>query len=561
VGGSEAGNNWIGYIIHHSPGPSMLVQPTVDTAKRFSKMRLAPMIEESPALRERVADSRSRDSGNTQMAKEFPGGILMIVGANSAVGLRSMPIRYLFLDEVDGYPHDVDGEGDPIQLAEKRTTTFSRRKIFMVSTPTVKDISRIEREYLASDQRRFFVPCPHCNHMQWLQWKNIRWENDDPITARYVCAEDGGCGAFIEERHKTWMLERGEWRATAHSDGLVAGFHLSSLYSPLGWKSWTEIVREFLEAKGDAPSLKTWVNTVLGEAWEEEYAAKVGAEGLQARVEFYDPVLVPVRILFLSAGVDVQDNRLAVVIVGWGDGEESWRVHHQEIPGDTAQYQVWDDLRVMLEQEFRREDGVTLKIGAVCIDSGFNTHVVYQFAREHRAKHWMATKGQSQPGKPAIGKASKVDLNYRGQIYKGGAEVYPVGTDTIKTVLYSRLKFNEPGPGYWHFHAELTTDYFNQLTAEKQVTKYVRGFPHREWVKKPGARNEALDCEVYAYAALQWMYSRYNRANFWTIMAKKLGIATDNQKQEKKSENDRALQQKSRAPRIAPRRPNWVNKW
>lgn len=566
VGGSEAGNNWLGFIIHHAPGPAMLVQPTVDTAKRFSKMRLAPMIEESPALRKRVADSKSRDSSNTQLAKEFPGGVLMITGANSAVGLRSMPIRYLFLDEVDGYPHDVDGEGDPIQLAEKRTTTFSRRKIFMVSTPTVKDTSRIEREYLASDQRRYFVPCPHCGHMQWLKWSNIRWENDDPDTAAYVCSDkegdqELGCGALIAERFKTQMLEAGEWRATAPGDGVSVGFHLSSLYSPLGWKSWAEIVREFLTAKGDAPALKTWVNTVLGETWEEEYANKIGAEGLRSRIEFYTADRVPNKVLCVAAGVDVQDNRIALVIVGYGEGEESWRLLHQEIPGDTAQPQVWSDLAMMLDQEFTREDGKLLKLSAACIDSGYNTHAVYAFTREHKAKFWLATKGQSQRGKVAIGKPSKVDLNLRGQIYKGGAEVYPLGTDTIKTVIYSRLKFNEPGPGYYHFHAALEDEYFDQLTAEKQVTKYTRGFAHREWVKKPGARNEALDCEVYAYAALQFLYSRYNRDKIWEIMAHLLERSA---KQPHKQQNITGNQQSQMGPRkstIAPRRPNWVNKW
>ncbi len=559
VGGSECGNNWLGFIIHHAPGPTMLVQPTVDTAKRFSKMRLAPMIEESPVLRMRIADSRSRDSGNTMMAKEFAGGILIVTGANSAVGLRSMPIRYLFLDEVDAYPLDVDGEGDPIQLAEKRTTTFSRRKILLVSTPTIKDISRIEREYLASDQRRYFVPCPHCGCMQHLQWKNIKFQNDDPATAAYACED---CGALIEERFKTQMLQRGEWRATVHSDGRIAGFHLSSLYSPLGWKSWAEIVAEFLEAKGDAPSLKTWVNTVLGETWEEEYAAKVGAEGLQARVEFYAPGAAPDGVLCITAGVDVQDNRLAVVVVGHGEGEESWRLKHQEIFGDPARPEVWEQLKEMLDAGVPHAGGVVIPISAACIDSGGHfTHDVYAFAREHKAKRWMAIKGQSQRGKVAIGKATKVDMNYRGQVYKGGAEVYPVGTDTIKSVLYSRLKFNEPGPGYWHFHAELTKDYFDQLTAEKQITRYLRGFPQREWVKKAGARNEALDCEVYAYAALQWMYSRYNRDTFWTVMAKKLNLSPIKQDLPGKIGNKPQIQPRNQKATIAPRRPNWVNKW
>ena len=522
VGKSETGNNWLGFVIHHAPGPMLLVQPTVDTAKRFSKQRLAPMIDESPALRERIVDNKSRDSGNAMMAKEFPGGVLLITGANSASGLRSMPIRYLFMDEVDAYPLDVDGEGDPIQLAEKRTTTFARRKVFMSSTPTVKDVSRIEREFNLSDQRRYFVPCPHCNHMQWLKWANLKWSDDDPNTAAYACEE---CGTLIEERHKTDMLNAGEWRPTAASDGRTVGFHLSSLYSPLGWKSWAEIVSEFQQAKGDAPLLKTFVNTVLGETWEDDYAAKIGAGELQARVEFYEPGIAPARVLAVTAGVDVQDNRLAVSLYGWGRDEESWLIDHMEIYGDPAQPKVWQQLDEALLKPLAHEIAEPIKIAAVCIDSGGHfTSEVYAYARDRRQHNILAIKGQSQRGKAPIGKPSKVDFNWRGKSLKKGAEVYPVGSDTIKSTVFARLKLNEPGPGYIHFHGEANEEYFNQLTSEKQITRYVKGFPVREWVKKSGARNEALDCKVYAYAAMQWLYTRYNRRTIWDQFERALNI-------------------------------------
>ena len=523
VGKTEAGNNWLGYIIHHAPGAIMLVQPTVDTAKRLSKQRLAPMIEETPVLRELVAPSRSRDGGNTQMVKEFPGGVMILTGANSAVGLRSMPVRYLFLDEVDGYPVDVDGEGDPVQLAEKRTTTFARRKIYMSSTPTVKDISRIEREYLNSDQRRYMVPCPHCNHKQHLQWKNIKWTDDDASTAQYACEE---CGVLIDERYKTEMLRQGEWRATAQGDGRTAGFHLNALYSPLGWKAWSEIVEEFMRAKGDPALLKTWVNTVLGETWEEDASAKVGADTLQSRVEFYEAGSVPARGLVLTAGIDVQDNRLAVVLRAWGRDEESWLVDHMEIYGDPAQPLVWKQLDEVLFREYPHEIAKPVKIAAAAIDSGGHfTHEVYAYVRERRARiPIIAVKGSSQRGKPAIGKGSKVDLNYKGRVLKGGAEVFMVGTDTIKSTIFARFKLNEAGAGYYHFHGEASDMYFEQLTAEKQVTRYVKGFPVREWVKKNGARNEALDCEVYGYSALNYLYMRHNRRTIWEQFERALEI-------------------------------------
>ncbi len=524
VGKSETGNNWLGFVIHHAPGPMLLVQPTVDTAKRFSKQRLAPMIDESPALRERIMDNKSRDSSNAMMSKEFPGGVLLITGANSASGLRSMPIRYLFMDEVDAYPLDVDGEGDPIQLAEKRTTTFARRKVFMSSTPTVKDVSRIEREFNLSDQRRYFVPCPHCAHMQWLKWANLKWSDDDPNTAAYACEE---CGTLIEERHKTEMLNAGEWRPTANSDGRTVGFHLSSLYSPLGWKSWAEIVSEFQQAKGDAPLLKTFVNTVLGETWEEEYATKLGADDLKTRVEFYTPGVAPARALAVTCAVDVQDNRLAVKLVGWGRDEEGWVIDHMEIYGDPGQAKVWQQLDEVILKPVAHELAQPIKIMATAIDSGGHfTAEVYAYCRDRKAHGVFAIKGQSQRGKPPIGKSSKVDLNWKGRSIKGGAEVYPVGSDTIKSTIFARLKLNEPGPGYLHFHAELPSDYFDQLTAEKQVTRYVKGFPVREWVKKSGARNEALDVMVYNYAALHWLYMRHNRRTIWDQMEKSLNITT-----------------------------------
>ena len=205
LGGTEAGNNWLGFAMHHAPGPILVLRPTVDEARRFSRQRLDPMIATTPVLHDLVREARARDGGNSLLIKEFPGGVLFLTGSNSATGVKSMPIRWLFCDEIDEYPGDVDGQGDPIALAEKRTTgpLYSRRKVFLVSTPTIKGISRIEREFLASDQRRFFVPCPECGHYDWMRWENIRWRDDDPKTATLACVH---CGVLIEERFKTQMF-------------------------------------------------------------------------------------------------------------------------------------------------------------------------------------------------------------------------------------------------------------------------------------------------------------------------------------------------------------------
>jgi phage terminase large subunit GpA-like protein len=310
VGATEAGNNWIGFVIHHAPGPMLAVLPSLDLAKRTSRGRLDPLIADSPALRERVNPARSRDAGNSMLSKEFPGGILVLTGANSAAGLRSMPARYIFLNEVDAYPPSADEEGDPVSLAEARTTTFShRRKVFMVSTPTIRGLSRIEREFEASDHRRYFVPCPHCGHMQWLQFERLRWHKGRPDTAAYHCE---GCEKPIAEHHKTRMLERGEWRATAVSaDPHSIGFLISALYSPLGWKSWQQVAREWLAAQGSEAMLRVARNTLLGETWVESGEAPEW-QRLAERRETYGGVQIPMGGLFLTAGVDVQKDRIEV---------------------------------------------------------------------------------------------------------------------------------------------------------------------------------------------------------------------------------------------------------
>ena len=522
LGKTEAINNVVGYMIAQAPGPALFVQPTIEMAKRLSKQRLESLINETPCLAERIAPARSRDSGNTMFSKEYPGGILLLTGANSATGLRSAPCRWVLLDEVDAFPSDVDGEGDPCALAERRASTFSRRKIILTSTPTVKDMSRIETEYLASDQRRFFVPCPHCDHKQWLQWKNLQWRDGDPKTTAYVCES---CGAHIPEHFKSEMLRKGEWRATATSeDPRTVGFHLSSLYSPLGWKSWEEIVMEFLRSKNDAPLLKTFVNTILGETWEEEVGAKLGADGLAERAEFYPASEIPRGASIVTAGVDVQDNRVAVGIYAWGGGEECWLISHGEVYGDPAGSKLWEQVDDLVLRDYPVEGGGTTRVSAIGIDSGGHyTSEVYTYARSRRNDGVFALKGQSVRNKPPIGKPSKVDISYKGKVLKNSAEVYPVGTDTIKATLFGRLKHNEPGAGYIHFHAEAGQEYFKQLTAERQVVRYVKGFAIREWKKKAGDRNEALDCFVYAFAALNFLYMRFNRATIFEQFSRKLG--------------------------------------
>lgn len=508
IGGTEAGNNWLGFIIHHTPGPSLFVQPTVEMAKRTSKQRMAPMIEACPALKERIRDPRSRDSGNTTLSKEFPGGILVITGANSAVGLRSMPVRYLFLDEVDGYDQDVDGEGDPVELAIKRTATFARnRKVFICSTPTVCGISRVERAFEHSDQRFYNVPCPACGLMQPILWRAIKWPKDQPEQAALECE---GCGVLIPEHRKTWLLKNGQWVPSAAGDGRTAGYHLSALYSPLGWYSWAQAATDFLKAKnGGAEVLKTWTNTVLGETWDES-GETVDDNMLLARREVY-PAEVPADALVLVAGVDVQDDRLEMAVYGYGKGEEAWAIDYRILWGDPGRKDIWNRLDdILMRGSYRWERGGQLRVAASCIDSGGHfTQAVYEYVKPRQAHRIYAIKGMSGAGRPIIASPSRKRTGRHPRPVK----LFPVGVDSAKGLIYSRLRLSDHGPGFIHFpmSASFSEEFFSQLTAEKLVTRYVKGFPKREWVKVH-SRNEALDCTVYALAAL------YNLNPKWDVM-------------------------------------------
>jgi len=492
IGKTETGNNWLGYLIDRCPGGILVVRPTVDEARRFSRQRLDPMIESTPALSELVRPARSRDSGNTLLLKEFPGGVLMLAGSNSTTGLKSMPIRFLFADEIDEYPGDVDGQGDPISLAEKRLAgpTWSRRKELLVSTPTIKGLSAIEREFLSSDQRRYFVPCPHCQNRDWIRWENIRWTEGEPDSAALVCVE---CGTLIEEHHKREMLPAGEWRAMAEGDGETIGFHISSLYSPLGWFPWSAAVEEFLEAKGEVYKLKTWINTVLGETWEER-GESVDPDALLERRETYKAE-VPEGVGILVASVDVQDDRVEVAVKGYGAAEESWLIAYEAIYGDPGTEALWIELDRFLLQSFQHESGREVPISCVAVDSGgHHTEEVYRFAAARLGRRVFAIRGTGEQSKPLVGKPSKRN-RYR-------VNLFNLCVDTGKAIVYSRLRVNTPGAGYVHLPDWIDEEYVAQITAERAVRKWKKGRGSvREWILTR-ARNEALDLEVYALAAL-----------------------------------------------------------
>jgi phage terminase large subunit GpA-like protein len=502
IGGTECGNNWIGYVIHQAPGPMLVIQPTVEMAKRNSKQRIDPLIEESHVLRGLVSDPRSRDSRNTMLAKEFPGGILVMTGANSAVGLRSMAARYLFFDEIDAYPGDVDGEGDPVNLALARTRTFARRKIFMVSTPKITGRSRIEACFADSDQRYYWIPCPRCNEYQILKFAQLRWPKGEPERAVYICVH---CTAEIQNHQKQSMLAQGQWRATVPGTGQVAGFHLSSLYSPVGWFSWADAAEMFAQAQEDPALLQVFVNTVLGETWALRGEAPEW-QRLYDRREDYRIGTVPKGGLFLTAGVDIQRDRIEVEVVAWGRGKESWSVDYQVLDGQTAEGAVWQKLNQVLGTHYSSESGGALPIVKFAIDSGYATPEVYGWTRSFGGDRAVVIKGDGRTPAP-VGQPSPIDVGPHGQRLRWGVKVWPVNGSMIKEELYRWLRLERPTeesgsphpPGYCHF-PQYGEEYFKQLTAEQLVTRIVKGYPRPEWQKTRG-RNEALDCRVYARAA------------------------------------------------------------
>ena len=493
IGGTETGINWVMSIIDLTPAPILHAQPTVELGRRWSKQRFTPSIEACPRLKEKVVDNKSREHGNTILQKDFPGGTLIVTGANSAAGLRSMPICYLFADEVDAWPPDADGEGDPLALAERRITNWTRRKAYITSTPTMKGMSRIEKEFENSDQRWFHVPCQFCWAYQTITWDKLKFDSKDHDTAaetvRMICEK---CGMEIYEHHKTEMLAAGQWRPT-NPKGKYPGFHLSALYSPLGWYSWRQAVEEHLATLGDPLKRKVWTNTVLAELWDED-TVTIDHHWLMKRREKY-VAEVPAGVLVLTLGVDTQDDRLEATVFGFGLDYETWIIEHFIFPGDPDQPQVWKDLDALLLREFQHEKGFKMKIAATCVDAmGHKTDAVYDYCRARFSRRVFAVQGVGGPGRALI---VKYNIIKNKKVY-----LFRVSSDSGKEAIYSRLKINKPGPGYTHFPKSLQENYFKQLTSEKRVLKRTQGIPKLQWVLPAGRHNEALDIHVYGLAAL-----------------------------------------------------------
>jgi phage terminase large subunit GpA-like protein len=488
VGKSSFIENVIGFHMGFDPCPILHVSPTISSSEMFSKERLAPMLRDCPSLRKLVKEARSRDSGNTISTKAFPGGTLALVGANAPAGLASRPVRVLVCDEVDRFERSAGTEGDPITLAIKRTTTFWNRVLVFVSTPGNKGTSRIEEEYERGDMRQRWCPCPHCGALQVLTWAQVKWKDRDPDTAHYECEH---CNAPWTDFERVAAVRAGEWIAQKPFNGNVS-YHLSQLYSPFAPLS--DGVRDFLDSRGNPELMKTWVNTFLGETWEET-GKRLEWSDLMDQREDYGEYPVPDGVTILTGSVDVQDDRFEVEVVGWGDDYQTWSVDYHVIYGDLSAPEVWKQLRDYLAQTWEHPRFGDLGLRMTCMDAGGHyTQSVYAFTQQ--IPRVVAIRGMPGFGKPMVGKPTKNNL--------GGTQVFPLGVDTLKEIVVSRLQAGPDQAGYCTFPISRGDDYFRGLTAEELRTRYVKGFKKTAWHKiRP--RNEPFDCRVYATAALEML--------------------------------------------------------
>jgi phage terminase large subunit GpA-like protein len=512
--------NAIGYFSHHEPAYMLMIQPTLDRAEEVSKLRIAPMIRDTPVLRDLYPDPRSRDSGNTLLLKEFTGGYLALVGANAPSGLASKPVRILLPDEVDRFEESAGIEGDPLALVEIRGSTYWNFKDVETSTPLIKGVSRIEQSFNASDKHYFFVRCPHCGVEQRLVWKQLRYATDELGGGRlrvtdvwYECASSerraDAPGCRIDEREKYEMIRHGSWKHTATStDGRTAGYHLNALYSP--WVEWSQLVQEWIDAQNDVEKLQVFTNTRLAESWEMKGD---GAEesALAQRLEpLVDENLLPDGVLMLTMGVDIQRDRIEASIWGWGLDKENWIIDHRVLRGSPALPEEhpdspWRELDDYRKTTFPHPSGQALRVICCCVDSGDQTKIVYDYTRRRERERVFAIKGVAGFGKPLVNNGKRPD--------KAKTLLYMVGVDTAKERIYSGLKQPAPGPGYTHIlkNEHLGDDYLLQLTAEHLVTTKVKGRPVLSFVLREGRRNETLDCAVYASAAREIMRPNFEK--------------------------------------------------
>ena len=509
VGKSETINNMVGYCIDQDPGPILLIQPTIDDVKRYSEMRIAPMIRETRCLKRKVADPKSRDAANTKRQKSFPGGVLVMTGSNVAHDLSSMPIRYVFGDERDRWATSAGSEGDPWELAVARTRTFYNKKMVEVSTPTVKGASAIENSYNLGTMERWKTQCPHCGEYVELTFDNIRFEYDAAENGDkkifhiseifYVCPECGG----ISDEH-TMKSQPAKWVATvpeARKHHKTRSFWLTAWVSP--WATWESIILQFLQAGTDSAKLQVVYNTQFGELWEER-GDMASEDDVMARREVYEAE-VPDGVLLLTCGVDTQDDRLEYEVVGHRRFGETWGIKKGVILGRPDTEEVWERLDEVLSHKYKFKSGVSLQISLTFIDEGGHfTQEVRQHCLARQYDHVFAIKGANRPDIPYTAPPKKQKIVVNGKVI-GQVWVYEIGVNAGKQKIVDNLRVQSPGANYCHF--PLRDDYgkqfFKQLMSEHLA--YVPKLKHPwQWQKIPGhERNEAFDIRNYNLAACE----------------------------------------------------------
>lgn len=509
VGKSETINNMVGYCIDQDPGPILLIQPTIDDVKRYSEMRIAPMIRETRCLKRKVADPKSRDAANTKRQKSFPGGVLVMTGSNVAHDLSSMPIRYVFGDERDRWATSAGSEGDPWELAVARTRTFYNKKMVEVSTPTVKGASAIENSYNLGTMERWKTQCPHCGEYVELTFDNIRFEYDAAENGDkkifhiseifYVCPECGG----ISDEH-TMKSQPAKWVATvpeARKHHKTRSFWLTAWVSP--WATWESIILQFLQAGTDSAKLQVVYNTQFGELWEER-GDIASEDDVMARREVYEAE-VPDGVLLLTCGVDTQDDRLEYEVVGHRRYGETWGIKKGVILGRPDTEEVWERLDEVLSHKYKFKSGVSLQISLTFIDEGGHfTQEVRQHCLARQYDHVFAIKGANRPDIPYTAPPKKQKIVVNGKVI-GQVWVYEIGVNAGKQKIVDNLRVQSPGANYCHF--PLRDDYgkqfFKQLMSEHLA--YVPKLKHPwQWQKIPGhERNEAFDIRNYNLAACE----------------------------------------------------------
>lgn len=497
VGVTEATVNWLGYIIDNAPAPTMVLMPTLESRDTWKVQKLNPLLTETGAIRDILGGMKSRDAANSKDVIDFPGGILFLAGGNSPNSYAQKSARYLVMDDLDRFPSEVGDEGDPVGLARGRTKAFARSKLLLISTPTIKGASLIEREYEASDQRHYHVACPACGEFQILRWSNLKW-SASVEQAWYACEH---CGTMIDEHHKPKMLSLGRWIAE-NPDTKRRGYHISALYAPIGLgPSWLDLAQEFMVAKNDPATLKTFINTHLGEAWEDQ-TNKLKAHELARRMEANELRAIPPGCLALTAGIDTQDDWLAVTLLGWGDGH-LWIIDWHEIQGDTAKPEVWDRLQDYLHTQLTNAWGKPLRIRAAGIDSrGHRSEQVRAFVSRHglHLPVYAVQGATTRMGRAIAQQASYPDKTRRGKVIRGGYGLWNVGTEYCKDFIYGHLASDGDKPEterQFRLPAGLEDTYFNGLLSETYDPEKKR------YIQRTGAkhkRNEPLDTLVYAWA-------------------------------------------------------------